>query len=95
VVLKELSPEITLPFTVNATTVRVNTVVLDVLYYYYHWGETESLGTAATTGLLYQPEMIGDGECREIGGMKIGKGNRSTRRNPAPAPLYPLEIPHD
>jgi hypothetical protein len=23
-------------------------------------GETESLGTAATTGLLYEPQMIGD-----------------------------------
>jgi hypothetical protein len=30
------------------------------------------LGTAATTGLLYQPRMIGDGDCGEIGGMKIG-----------------------
>jgi hypothetical protein len=28
-------------------------------------GEIESLGTAATTGLLYQPQMIGDGECGE------------------------------
>jgi hypothetical protein len=31
------------------------------------------LGTAATTGLLYQPRMIGDGDCGEIGGMKIDK----------------------
>jgi hypothetical protein len=50
------------------------------------------LGTAATTGL---PRMIGDGDCREIGGMKIGRGNRSTRRKPAPAPLCPPQIPHD
>jgi hypothetical protein len=28
------------------------------------------LGTAATTGLLYQPRKIGDGDCEEIGGMK-------------------------
>jgi hypothetical protein len=35
-----------------------------------------TLGTAATTGLLYQPRMIGDGDFREIGGMKIGLGNR-------------------
>jgi hypothetical protein len=46
------------------------------------------LGTAATTGLLYQPQMIDDGDCGEIGGMKIGRGNRSTRRKPAPAPLF-------
>jgi hypothetical protein len=53
------------------------------------------LGTAATTGLLYQPRMIGDGDCGEIGGMKIGKGKRSTRRKPAPAPLCPPHIPYD
>jgi hypothetical protein len=31
------------------------------------------LGTAATTGLLYQPQKIDDGDCGEIGGMKIGR----------------------
>jgi hypothetical protein len=36
---------------------------------------------AATSGLLYQPQMIGEGDCGAIGGMKIGRGNRSTRRN--------------
>jgi hypothetical protein len=50
------------------------------------------LGTAATTGLLYQPQMIDDGDCGGIGGMKIGRGNRSTRRKPAPAPLCPPQI---
>jgi hypothetical protein len=54
-----------------------------------------TLGTAATTGLLYQSQMISDGDCGEIGGMKIGRGNRSTRRKPAPAPLCPTQIPHD
>jgi hypothetical protein len=33
------------------------------------------LGTVATTGLLYQPQMIDDGDCGAIGGMKIGRGN--------------------
>jgi hypothetical protein len=32
------------------------------------------------TGLLYQPQMIGDGDCGEIGGMKNSRGNRSTRK---------------
>jgi hypothetical protein len=32
--------------------------------------------------------MIGDCDGGEIGGMKIGKGNRSTRRKPAPAPYH-------
>jgi hypothetical protein len=36
-----------------------------------------NLGTAATTGLLYQPQVIGEGDCGEIGGMKIGRGNRT------------------
>jgi hypothetical protein len=47
------------------------------------------------TGLLYQPQMIGDGDCGEIGGMKIGRGNRSTRRKRAPASLCPPQISHD
>jgi hypothetical protein len=38
------------------------------------------LVTAATTGLLYQPQMIDDGDCGVIGGIKIGMGNRSTRK---------------
>jgi hypothetical protein len=33
------------------------------------------LGTAATTGLLYQRQMIDDGDCGAIGGMKIVRGN--------------------
>jgi hypothetical protein len=37
-------------------------------------GQTETLGTAAITDLLYQPQMIGDGDCGEIGGMKTGRG---------------------
>jgi hypothetical protein len=53
------------------------------------------LGTAATIGLLYQPQMIDDGDCGAIGGMKIVLGNRSTRRKLAPVPLCPPQIPHD
>jgi hypothetical protein len=37
--------------------------------------------------------MIDEGDCGAIGGMKIGRGNRSTRRKPAPAPLCPPQIP--
>jgi hypothetical protein len=32
------------------------------------------LGTAATTGQLYQPQMIDDGDYGALGGMKIGRG---------------------
>jgi hypothetical protein len=50
------------------------------------------LGTAATTGLLYQPQMIHD--CGGIGGMNLGR-ETSVLRKPAPVPLCPPEIPHD
>jgi hypothetical protein len=38
------------------------------------------LGTAATTGLLYQLRMI-DGDCGAIGEMKIGMGNLPERHS--------------
>jgi hypothetical protein len=63
--------------------------------HFFLWGETKSLGTVATSGLLYKPQMIDEGDCGAIGGMKIGRGNRSTRRKPAPVPLCPPQIPHD
>jgi hypothetical protein len=50
------------------------------------------LGTAATFGLLYKPQMIDEDDCGAIGGMKIGRGSRSTRRKPSPAPLCPPQI---
>jgi hypothetical protein len=53
------------------------------------------LGNAATTGLLYQPQMTDDGDCGATAGMKIGRGNRSTWRKPALMPLRPPQIPHD
>jgi hypothetical protein len=51
------------------------------------------LGTAATDWpIVPAPSDYDDGE---TGGTKIGWGNRSTRRKPAPAPLYPSQIPLD
>jgi hypothetical protein len=61
-------------------------------FFFNSWGGT--LGTAATSGLLYQPQMICDGDCGEIGGIKIGRGNRSTRRKPVQAPLCLPQISH-
>jgi hypothetical protein len=48
------------------------------------------LGTSATNDLLYLPRVIM--MWRIFGGMKIGRGNRSTRGKPAPAPLCPPQI---
>jgi hypothetical protein len=45
------------------------------------------LGTAATN----KPIVPAPGE---IHGMMIGRGNRSTRRKPAPVPLCPPQTPH-
>jgi hypothetical protein len=52
------------------------------------------LGTSATLGLLYQPRMIDD-DYGAVGGMRIGRRNRSTRRKTAPMPLCPPQIPYD
>jgi hypothetical protein len=41
------------------------------------------------TGQLYQPRTIDD-ECGAVGGMRTGRGDRST-----PVPLCPPQIPHD
>jgi hypothetical protein len=51
------------------------------------------LGTSATLFLLYQSRIIDD-ECGAVGGMRIGKGNRSIRRKPAPVPFCLPEIPN-
>jgi hypothetical protein len=42
--------------------------------------------------IVLSPDDYDDGK---VGGMKIGRGNRSTRRKPAPAPFCPSQIPLD
>jgi hypothetical protein len=44
------------------------------------------LGTSAT---IWPIVPAPDDDCGAIGGMKIGRGNRRTRKKPAPAPLCP------
>jgi hypothetical protein len=51
------------------------------------------LGTSATEWLIVPAP--GDYDDGEVGGMKIGRGNRSTRGKPAPALLCPPQIPLD
>jgi hypothetical protein len=46
-------------------------------------------------GLLYQLRMIDGDECVAVGGMRISRGNRSTRRKTAPVSLCPPQNPHD
>jgi hypothetical protein len=53
--------------------------------------QLDPLGTAATNGPIVP--ALGDYDDGEIGGMN-GRGNRGTRRKPAPVPLCPPETPH-
>jgi hypothetical protein len=50
-----------------------------------------TLGTSATDWPIVPAP--GDYDDGEFGGIKIGRGNRSTRRKPAPAPLCTPQIP--
>jgi hypothetical protein len=66
---------------------------LHLVFNWYSAGGVQlgPLGTASTNSpILPAPGDYDDGE---IGGM-IGKGNRSTRRKPAPVPLCPPQTPH-
>jgi hypothetical protein len=53
-----------------------------------HIGSTRHVGH-------YWPIVPATGDCDdgEFGGMKIGRGNRSTRGKTAPAPLCPPQMP--
>jgi hypothetical protein len=80
---------------VGSNTDLYKKVILCVsLISFLGWGETESTWYVGHYDLLYQPRTIDD-ECGAVGGMRIGRGNRSTRRKPAPVPLCPPQIPHD
>jgi hypothetical protein len=50
------------------------------------------LGTVATNRPIVPAP--GDYDDGEIGGMTIGRGNRSIRRKPVPVPLCPPQNPH-
>jgi hypothetical protein len=43
------------------------------LFFFIIGGVGLSPGTAATSGLLYKPQMIDEDDCGAIGGMKIGR----------------------
>jgi hypothetical protein len=50
--------------------------------------------TGPTTGLLYQPRTMDDGECKAISGI-LGRGNGNTRRKHALVTISPPQIPYD
>jgi hypothetical protein len=53
------------------------------------------LGMSATIWPTVAAQMIDDDECGAVGGMRTGRGNRSTRRKLATLPLFPPQMPHD
>jgi hypothetical protein len=55
--------------------------------------ELGSLGTSVINWRIIP--AAGDYEGGEFGGMMIGKGNRGTRRKPAPMPLCSPQISHE
>jgi hypothetical protein len=64
---------------------------------FFNWysGGWNPIGSTRHCGHKYMPIVPapGDYDDGEIGGM-IGRGNRSTRRKPAPVPLCPPQNPH-
>jgi hypothetical protein len=68
----------------------------DTSFYFFGCCETVYLVRRPLIGLLYQSSMIDDhDDCEAVGGVRIRKGNRSTRRKPAPVPRCTPSIPCD
>jgi hypothetical protein len=57
-------------------------------YSFWGWGGTK----CNNWPIVPAPD---DDECGAVSGMRIGKGNRSTRRKPSSVTLCPPQIPHD
>jgi hypothetical protein len=66
-----------------------------VIFFFVSWGGVDwvHLVRRPLIGLLYQPRMID--EYWVFGGIKIGRGNLSIQRKPAPVPFCSPQIPHD
>jgi hypothetical protein len=65
-------------------------VLRNYFFFFLMWGEAGVLMVRRPLfGLMYQPQITDDDECGAVGEMRIGKGNRSTRRKPAPVPFCP------
>jgi hypothetical protein len=65
-------------------------------FFLVSWGgvRPSALGTSITNYSIIPAPDDGDDECRAVGEMRIGRGNRSTLRKPAPVPLCPPQTPH-
>jgi hypothetical protein len=80
----------------NMRTCKVEAIIASLFFNSHSGGWSPSWVHSARrplNGLLYLPRVIMMME--NFGGMKIGKGNRRTRRKPAPASLNLPQIPLD
>jgi hypothetical protein len=59
-------------------------------YLYFIWGGVR-LSPLGTWPIIQAPDC----ECGVVGGIRIVRGNRSSRRKPAPVLLCPPQISHD
>jgi hypothetical protein len=66
---------------------RLHGVIIILILYLVGWD--------SPVGLVCQLHMIDDGDCGAISGIRICRGNRSTRRKPAPASRFAPQISHD
>jgi hypothetical protein len=64
-------------------------------FFLSHGMRRSPLGTATTVWCIVPAPEDDDDECGAVGGMRISRGNRSTRRKSAPVPLCPPRIPYD
>jgi hypothetical protein len=71
--------------------VNYELVRIGFLFSFLGWSGTESTFTDQPQAVVVMMMVM---MCGAIGGM-LGRGNRNTRRKPAPVPLCPPQIPHD
>jgi hypothetical protein len=62
--------------------------------FFSHGVRLSPIGTAVSVWPAV-PAPDNNVEYGAVGGMKIGRGNRSTRRKLAPVPFFPPQIPYD
>jgi hypothetical protein len=90
-------------FNTKGNTWYKNDACICGISHYYHFilqihivGGGVQNGSTRHVGHFW-PIVPAPGDCKdgELGGIKIGRGNRSTRRKSAPTPLCPTYIPLD
>jgi hypothetical protein len=62
-------------------------------HFFFEWGGTYVTRYCGHFWPIVQHQMIDEGDCGAIGGMKIGRGNQSTRRKPAPSAILSTTNP--